>query len=1396
LGTPEFVTAINNSDPKGILFGIGKAFNGVNKEAQDFIINLLGGRREAATLIPALANPQQLDELIKTAENSGGSLEERFGKVKETLSNTFQRLNEEIRKFFVTILESGIQDLIKDILGLLGAITKGVGGVLGAISPVLAAFDGLPIKILAIIGAIKAVNSALGKGDKGGGGGGSGLSGLLGGFGDQILDAFKAIPEAIQPRITKGQAAIGRLPEKKLESAQALFSALAAGPAGMGADITGQPLPSQNRRRTMGETYKNERYGAGVSRTKALGKSISSGFETAKEFTKAAAEGVGADLVEAAGGPLAIAVEGIAIAYTFIQDGVEKQKAALKNLEEYANDTNTSIEELRIQSEKLARENAGISLGSQLAGVITGEKFLSEKDYASQLLKNREYLNDTEKQVIDILVSQRTAVQAFVGDLANQGNDFSNVIDDQNISTQGLGNELKDTAIGLIPGSISAFFAGPLGFAKGIGGGYETFGSGPGRALRKAADASRIKTGKDIGKFNVSDYASAVQQEIKGQSEKSAYNQSGIADALGNGDAVAQAVDQRVKSIAGALGANLDQLDSQVALALGEANPIAALESITTDATGDYSDQQKEQARTLLKDLEKKAEVDPELAKLLNSQGIVSSAAVESLMKFDDLVKKYQMGSIGGGTYLQTLEKQKRETLRLIEESSGLEKGQLYEIYLTQQNAINDFLGQQAQRSLDGLLKIIDLTQDPGTVDATRKKLTATQRAIGSFAPKTEKTENYSVLGFDSGIPKPSLGPSNRTFVDSNLTKDDLTNAAYESIQTQQELAMQLIRNADSAEEAAKIASQPIEIPLETRQAAIKGTIQTMVSEWSTFSRRWKNFFANSYGDTIDMFMNTLTEGVANGTITAEDAQKQLGDRIATLEAAKKKYMADTGAGPDDAVAAAYQATIDDIKAIQDYVKQYGTLPGDPGGQITVPIALEQADRSRREAAAGVVKANANKDSVKIAQTDLATAEENLQKGKAAGITGEELSNLEAAVINARNNLTDAYKNVADSVRGIAKAQAAADKDNVRSAQLDLEQAQADYAAAAASGDEAGKNAAIAAEISANAAIRDAILNKKRIFANLMKALGSQDSLDQAQYDVDIARMNLDNAVGDEEKWQAWIDLIAAERAQREAFKRRRQALADLEKAKTQDPVKQAQIDLNMAQQMISEAQTMDEQIDAQKALIDAQRAMTDAMNAVRDSQFNLRRAELEAIGDDIGAAQVSAALAKKQLQDAIAANKGQAEINNLKAGVIGAEKAVRDAVFQGRMDDYKFLLDMGEITQSQYADYLETLKMTLIPGTKQFKDLEVTIKQLRDDIGGNLQANLPTSLQLPTLYEVRRLNQMGQNNASGQSIGYQDNKNVQVTVYVNNGMSQGQVVDTLAKAMNVGTAGLESKRY
>ena len=147
----------------------------------------------------------------------------------------------------------------------------------------------------------------------------------------------------------------------------------------------------------------------------------------------------------------------------------------------------------------------------------------------------------------------------------------------------------------------------------------------------------------------------------------------------------------------------------------------------------------------------------------------------------------------------------------------------------------------------------------------------------------------------------------------------------------------------------------------------------------------------------------------------------------------------------------------------------------------------------------------------------------------------------------------------------------------------------------------------------------------------------------------------------------------------------------------------------------------------------------------------------------------------------------------------VSQSRYAKDALFDEKMYDYKWMMDMGQITKGQYADYLEGLKSTLIPGTRQFKELELTIKQLKDDIGSDLQHNLPTSLALPTLYEVRRLNQMqgsSMSAAMGGGIGYQDNRTQDIVVYVSNGMGAEEVVGVLQDALDGSRSGSGPRRY
>ncbi len=110
----------------------------------------------------------------------------------------------------------------------------------------------------------------------------------------------------------------------------------------------------------------------------------------------------------------------------------------------------------------------------------------------------------------------------------------------------------------------------------------------------------------------------------------------------------------------------------------------------------------------------------------------------------------------------------------------------------------------------------------------------------------------------------------------------------------------------------------------------------------------------------------------------------------------------------------------------------------------------------------------------------------------------------------------------------------------------------------------------------------------------------------------------------------------------------------------------------------------------------------------------------------------------------------------------------------------------MDRITKGQFVEYLVQLKN--MPGLteKQLRDLDRQIKQLRGELSQDLQFNLPTGINLPGLYEVRRLNQSV--GAQGQGIGYQDNRVIEINLNINNGMDEQAAKQMLGDALGVGS--------
>jgi hypothetical protein len=738
-------------------------------------------------------------------------------------------------------------------------------------------------------------------------------------------------------------------------------------------------------------------------------------------------------------------------------------------------------------------------------------------------------------------------------------------------------------------------------------------------------------------------------------------------------------------------------------------------------------------------------------------------SAQDQLVSLEDAARRYQAGAITPKQYADIAERSNRNLIDIIntQAASGEDTfvflEQLANVQKTQAEAFQGRLDLLDKRNED--IKLFAGTSFSDVVAGQDAKNLALATAAGS-----------DLLGAQGSA--------------------EFARQLVQGLRAQQAFMMQA---ASSSAEVINMVGENIKLPAAGQLAFIKSGFELLGIEWNDFNRDFTKYFGESAGSYF--------KAILESSGSTEEARQKIVDLINQVKAKIAEEQARLTQQYD-----LENLSPEDAKAIQDALAPYmGQLRGlnqflaafDISG-VTDEIT-QDVDAAKRtlQARTSLSKAQRKGSSIGRLQDDLDAARNGVLIAMKTVDNLDDDKEAEAAFLEAERAYKIGLKAYADKRRATQRSFVTNILgDDLAAATLELQQANEDLAFAIADEDENAIEDAKQAQYAATKAIRDIANRRQNTFAQILKAMLGEDPLLAANADVNIARMQFDQAVGPDAKLEAFLNLLNAEKAAAKALIDRKELLGQLDQKRTQDPLAQATIELNLAKDQEGRAKTEYERIQAELRRIDAERAVEQAMQDMRDARFNLRTAELNAIEDSVGTARIDATKAREALARAVNNNMGQAAIDNARAGVVNAEKAARDAVFQNRMDDYKFLLDMGEITQSQYADYLESLKSTLIPGTKQFKDLEVTIKQLRDDIGGNLQSNLPTSLQLPTLYEVRRLNQTGQNATPGQSIGYQDNKNVQVTVYVNNGMSQGQVVDTLAKAMNVGTTGLESKRY
>lgn len=280
---------------------------------------------------------------------------------------------------------------------------------------------------------------------------------------------------------------------------------------------------------------------------------------------------------------------------------------------------------------------------------------------------------------------------------------------------------------------------------------------------------------------------------------------------------------------------------------------------------------------------------------------------------------------------------------------------------------------------------------------------------------------------------------------------------------------------------------------------------------------------------------------------------------------------------------------------------------------------------------------------------------------------------------------------------------------------------------------------------------------------------------------------------------QAWDDAAAYAQEQQDRLEEWRQAARDIEDAQADlfkagienDPVALARFEQSEADRALRNATSEAERLSAQAQRIRADRGLQEAIQDVFASQADLLNAMFEYGGNTVQAARLGLKTAKDRLAYLQASGAGDAAINRAKGDVISAQGGLRDARLDRKLQDYAFLYDMDKINKQQYIAYLMQLKEIPDLTTQQLRDLDRQIKSLRDELGADFQFNLPTTLGLPTLYEVRRTNQ-----TPGGGGSYQDMRNYNIVLYVNNGMDQAAAEQFLSEAMGTNRVSTGTRRY
>ena len=548
--------------------------------------------------------------------------------------------------------------------------------------------------------------------------------------------------------------------------------------------------------------------------------------------------------------------------------------------------------------------------------------------------------------------------------------------------------------------------------------------------------------------------------------------------------------------------------------------------------------------------------------------------------------------------------------------------------------------------------------------------------------------------------------------------------------------------------------------------------------------------------DPVEQAKNTVKEAIqevqaaqtlgftdqSSEMLAAKTAYQNGMNQLATaLETAAKGELDLAKAQTQDPV---QQAVIDVQIANQAVADAAGK---GPAAIYAAQAQLAQAQNAVVNSNEAVVAAELNyvksqsQDPVQQANADLAIANQAVRDS--AGKGGAAYYNAEAQRNNALQAVADT--NAAVAVAGLNFAKAFAE-DPLNKAIDDVRLAIQAVQSAKGKGGAALENAKAQyiTAIQGVAAAQEAIAVAQLDYTKAQ----TEDPLKKAEIDLQLANLAVTDAAnkGTVAMGQALDQRVAAEQAVAAANQAIVVAELNLAKAQNQDnPVAVANADLAIANQAVRDAAGKGAAaIDAALAQqLAAQKAVTDAQNAIEDAQLKLAEAQDTATGHPVAAAQIQLQLLQQQLArvQALAPNdQNQVAILDLEAQIATAQANIVTTQVNTIEKSVKDQLALRQITTGTAIARLRDLESLAVGNSDLYNQIALEIQNLQQQ--SNTQFNLPANLNLPTLYQARRLDQtpVGTNYSSSQVVN--------ITINANNTLDVAAAQQMLANAIGAGS--------